>query len=799
MGASIWDGSSAIDSTANADNSYISQRFVATAGQTLFILTAFAYEPGTGSVFVEIGGAAGQYIGIDYRETSRTSVTLVEAAELGDIVVIRGLVGSTGAQAAGVSAIAAEAAAAASSASAANATSAATAASNSATSSATSATAAAGSAIAAAASAVTAASYTSGISTQVTDFVQNSATTTGLTYGYKAGVIRIDNVTTAVAAGTIALTNTATNYVEVTGSGVVSTNTTGFTAGRFPMATIVTSGGVITSVTDKRGIINIAPSGITNIIQSATSLTLTTVQTLVVMAPTTYGVSVTLQNAATDVPKVDYHRIDNQGGAFPVRILDSTGVLKGFVLPGASISISLLTASAAGVWSLQGASSFGASLQLITAIAPSVNMSSIDLGGGREILIGTEGTAFLPIAVVVNNITGSWGTPTIIRAVNTGSLGCRSILVSTDKVLVISCPSGSTAFEAVILTVTGTSFVVGLPVPITLSANLAGYAESQGLIQVGSSFVTSYYVADGSSSCQLRAITVSGTTPAVGNAVTLTGTAVSSSKAAPLVTISSVVIAASTLTTHLYTEPFTVSGSTLTLGTGTDTNSGTMTLNKFFALGSRACVLYNDGGSTVKGGVVSLTSTTTTITTATLFSAGTLQDAMLISSSKVLALNSAGTLNANILTDTAGTASAGTAITGGGGSATTRACVSLSGTSITVQEGTTSCGLWKLNCSGVSPVLIGPLTTVLSNTEFPEFAASDRTLSRSLSAVYTTAYARTVQVTGTQNFNAQISGGIFSRHVAIGVPGTAFARGKTASEVWVTDSNFVITKVECVV
>lgn len=85
------------------------------------------------------------------------------------------------------------------------------------------------------------------------DFAQDTGTTSALNYGYKAGVIRNNNVTTSIAASTIALTNNTTNYVEVDTTGV-STNTTGFTSGKFPMATVVTSAGAITTVTDKRGI-----------------------------------------------------------------------------------------------------------------------------------------------------------------------------------------------------------------------------------------------------------------------------------------------------------------------------------------------------------------------------------------------------------------------------------------------------------------------------------------------------------------------------------------------------------------
>ncbi len=83
-------------------------------------------------------------------------------------------------------------------------------------------------------------------------FDENSATTTGLTWGYKAGAIRIANTITSVAASTISLTDDATNYIEVNKSGTVIRNTTGFTVGRIPIRQITAASGVQTVSTDKR-------------------------------------------------------------------------------------------------------------------------------------------------------------------------------------------------------------------------------------------------------------------------------------------------------------------------------------------------------------------------------------------------------------------------------------------------------------------------------------------------------------------------------------------------------------------
>ena len=95
-----------------------------------------------------------------------------------------------------------------------------------------------------------------------TDFDQD--TLAGVTWNYKAGKIRNDNVITSVAAGSVTLTDNATNYVEVNSSGVVSTNTSGFTSGSIPIRMIVLSAGTATSNTDERAWLNINPSSLAN-------------------------------------------------------------------------------------------------------------------------------------------------------------------------------------------------------------------------------------------------------------------------------------------------------------------------------------------------------------------------------------------------------------------------------------------------------------------------------------------------------------------------------------------------------
>lgn len=100
-------------------------------------------------------------------------------------------------------------------------------------------------------------------------FSQDGDTTTGLTFGYKEGRLFNAGTLVTVSASTIALTNNTTNYVEVSAAGVVSVNTSGFTAGRIPLYQILTSGGAIVTVTNKKPLLSIVGDGSINSAKSA--------------------------------------------------------------------------------------------------------------------------------------------------------------------------------------------------------------------------------------------------------------------------------------------------------------------------------------------------------------------------------------------------------------------------------------------------------------------------------------------------------------------------------------------------
>lgn len=83
-------------------------------------------------------------------------------------------------------------------------------------------------------------------------FGRRASTSSGLTWGFYGGKLLVDGVVTSIANGTVALTASTTNYVEASRAGVVSRNTTGFTAGSIPLYTVVTGASTVTSYTDHR-------------------------------------------------------------------------------------------------------------------------------------------------------------------------------------------------------------------------------------------------------------------------------------------------------------------------------------------------------------------------------------------------------------------------------------------------------------------------------------------------------------------------------------------------------------------
>jgi len=186
-----------------------------------------------------------------------------------------------------------------------------------------------------------------GIQEELTDLVAADAparlfglkasTSSGLNFGYYGGQMWVDGVLTTIADGLIALTASVTNYIEHDRAGVVSKNSVGFSADRFPIAEVVANTILMTSVTDRR--ISNRPS-IGYLSKSVAGGAGTTILTAVEARNDIYLFSGALTgNRIIEMPSIPKRCIVGNGttGAFTLTIKNAAGagvtIPQGMTLP----------------------------------------------------------------------------------------------------------------------------------------------------------------------------------------------------------------------------------------------------------------------------------------------------------------------------------------------------------------------------------------------------------------------------------------------------------------------------------
>lgn len=378
------------------------------------------------------------------------------------------------------------------------------------------------------------------------------------------------------------------------------------------------------------------------------------------ISPTDYGQYVKLPNATTMTKSANAFNIRN-GGTFPLKILDNSSNILGFIYPGDSSMIGCAdNSTAAGVWTCTNTELIAVTGRLAsTTLATQGILRRVALDTDRTFFMWCNNTALY--GVVYTASTGAWGTPTTIRA---SAASCCGILVSTDKVLVTSCNNASTAFEAVVLTFSGSTITVNTAATKTLAANMS-YNNMYNLIVTGTTYVCCYRLATPVNN--MLAMTISGTTVTIGAEVTMTGTG---DTYFDVVAVSSTVVMSFSYTasTAWYAEPWSISGTTLTVGTKLTLSTVNVSQLRIAPIssGARWLVMYvNNAGTNCAGTIVSVSGTTATGSSANVTAGGNQPQGagtLVVSGTKALYCDASGG-TVNLITDTAGTISVGTAIT----------------------------------------------------------------------------------------------------------------------------------------
>lgn len=610
--------------------------------------------------------------------------------------------------------------------------------------------------------------------------------------------------TTLTASRTVTLPDADINFTNGLGVAQGGTGSTTLTANNVILGNGTsavqfvapgTSGNVLTSNGTTWTSSTPTAGGITNIVTATTSTTLTSTKTLLQITPTSYGVTVTLPNATTMTAGGPAHVIDNRS-AYSVRVVNNSNTLLGFVPAKSTVPVFLdSAATSAGVWSFTGLARLGISAQLATTVITAWGFRGIiavDMDGDIEIVYGYRLSDGYFTAVAYKNSTNTFGTPVVIRS---ASVATQNIALkhSATQLLAVSCTGGSTALEAVIVTLNASTLAltVNTAATATLAGNITAFITGCALVALPSlsnSFVLTYSRA--TSVQAIRAISVSGTTVTIGAETALDGT-----DSGAIVATADKVIAASINSTsgNLYTKPYTISGSTITAGTGTTTagTASTMAVGRFFALGTRWCVLYLDN-SQIYGGIVSLSGTTTSISTAAVLTgSSSLQDAIVINSSKVLV---GGSSTQNIVTDSSGTISVGTAISTV--SSAFRGLFVVSDVAYVSEAAATTPSYRAIDCSGSSPVVAKTLS--LSFNAVFQAAISDVALNKTPTAFFTSNYALPIGLlNATTPFLAEITAGAVNAVQPPFTILTSFGRGRNDAERWAVSNSDLLSKMEC--
>jgi hypothetical protein len=230
---------------------------------------------------------------------------------------------------------------------------------------------------------------------------------------------------------------------------------------------------------------------------------------------TGYGQAIILPDARTCVRAAILHTIRNVG-PFPYAIKDNTGGRLGWIPPRGTAIVGLAENSTqAGTWTV-----FGVDPAAITA---AVSWTGTELGlydfitiDANRSLILLHGTTSL-YGMMYDSSDATMGSPTLIRSAGSTLYFAHAVLTAANQVLVCTCDS-TTAFQAVVLSISAIGITVNTAVPTTLSSSIVPAQDSSpnhgGLIALGSNFVVGYSKSNATSAT--RVITISGTTPVIG-------------------------------------------------------------------------------------------------------------------------------------------------------------------------------------------------------------------------------------------------------------------------------------------
>jgi hypothetical protein len=400
---------------------------------------------------------------------------------------------------------------------------------------------------------------------------------------------------------------------------------------------------------------------------------------------TAMGQGVTLPDATGVSVGADVFALANNSPFFGF-VKDSTGAIRGFLPPYATVRVSLAdNTTAAGAWTLAGGCLLAPTAELAgqgATLNASAKIVAIPLDTNRTMVLFGATSVY---AVVYDSGTNTFGAVTLVRTVASGAWGAVPT-TTAGNALFVGLESNS--IYGRVLSTSGTTVTVNAEASAAAGTSPTGLSN---ILQVGAGATWAVGYTGGSAAGGFHAITVAGTTVTLGAAFAHPTHALAVGSAAPhLYATSASTFAAVGASTgsSTYCLQMSVAGVVLTAAGGALAGSLSGAEFRTVKWGSRFAVLARDSGTslifavlyTVTGSTVTQTSVVDILGSTS--SATTDTDAIVCNGKLVVAaVESSTNLRFNVLTDTAGTVSKGTSVTLGSlGSGALAAAVGTSGT-----------------------------------------------------------------------------------------------------------------------
>jgi hypothetical protein len=406
---------------------------------------------------------------------------------------------------------------------------------------------------------------------------------------------------------------------------------------------------------------------------------------------------------------------------YHVRVVNASNTLLGFVDGNDSVIIDLATNStSAGGWVVNNALRLGYSAQTTwttneTFANLTVEAPIIELDSDRVFYILRTSGGLL-YGQVYNQTSNTFGSETLIRNASCAS-GAGAAKIDANTVMVASTTASSTAMQAVVLSISGTTITVNTATSATLPATISGNCHFFKAVPSGG-FVYGYR--DSTPTNYITPISVSGTTPTIGTTLTSFSASATSQVLAHTALDKIVLIQPENASTSGGIRAYSLSGSTLTAGTTVALAVATNTCNRFLKLTDTTFFygVHATGSALTHVGVFSISGTTVTnyISANLASEVAQLTDAIVLSSTKVFfALGTSSQIYNNILTFTGSAVSLGTAQTASPASTSTF-CIALSGSDLLVASGTARLTIY--DTSGTGPTIKNSIAGAAGTTSW---------------------------------------------------------------------------------